>query len=29
MAVRGRAVYKNHNHTLYTAELSPINHNGC
>jgi len=26
MAVRGRAVHKNHNHTLYITELSPINH---
>ena len=26
MAVRGRAVYNNHNPTLYITELSPINH---
>jgi len=32
MAVRGSAVYMNHNPTLYMTELSPINHcfhNGC
>jgi len=32
MAARGSAIYKNHNHTLYFTELSPINHffhNGC
>ena len=31
MAVRGSAVYKNHNPTLYITELSPISlifHNG-
>jgi len=26
MAVRERAVHKNHNPTLYITELSPINH---
>ena len=26
MAVRGSAVHKNHNHTLYITELSPLNH---
>jgi len=25
MAVRGNAVHKNRNHTLYITELSPIN----
>ena len=32
MTVRGSAVHKNHNHSLYITELSPINHffhNGC
>jgi len=26
MAMRGSAVHKNHNPTLYITELSPINH---
>jgi len=26
MAMRGRAVHKNHNPTLYIEELSPLNH---
>jgi len=32
MSVKGSAVHKNHNSTLYITELSPINHffhNGC